>query len=68
MRFENRLNKENLKINTLNPCCDDEEGIASYEELIGFYIEKFPINHPSFNKYQDKKEEWIDWWGHMIKK
>lgn len=29
-----------------------------------FYIEKYPINHPYFYKYQNNKEEWIDWWGH----
>ena len=34
MRFENRLNKENLKINTLNPCWDDEEGTAKKMEQL----------------------------------
>ena len=29
-----------------------------------FYITKYPKNHPQFNKYLNKKKEWIDWWGH----
>lgn len=61
MRFENRLNKENLKINTLNPCCDDEEGTAinvfemvkTLNELTMYLIELVNVSYRNADGYYE---------------